>query len=371
MSVADNKGNTWTKYTEAPHWQPGGFDSTSEVWSAPQTTAGTTTITLTYTGPATSNIQWAAVIQDYTGLSTATGPSAVDVSTVAKGTSSTGNSGSTAVTTAAHELVIGGYSDDGGSDTLSAGAGYTLRVKKDGTSVSQAAIEDKDSGSTGTTQIATLNATSTADWGMSAVVFKNAVSTTADTLADRLHITGTGNVGINNSAPTNTLDVAGTARVQTTTNSTTAFQIQNASGTTLLTADATNMKVTVSALTITGNITINGHVITGGSTPTIAAGAAACTSPTVSIAGNDTSGAITVTTGTSCGTGGKLAAITFSAAFGAAPHVTLTPANSSGTSFLAYVDSGTISTTAFDLDTATTATIANNTTYKWYYSVQQ
>lgn len=158
---------------------------------------------------------------------------------------------------------------------------------------------------------------------------------------------------------------AGNAFVQNS--STTAFAVQNSSGTALFTADTTNMTVTVTRLVVTANLVVNGHIVSGGSTPTIAAGAAACTTPTVSVSGTDTSGTITVTTGTGCGATGKLATVTFSSAFGAAPRITMTPAGASGAALQAYVDSATTSTTTFDLGTATAP--ANSTTYKWYYHV--
>jgi hypothetical protein len=148
-------------------------------------------------------------------------------------------------------------------------------------------------------------------------------------------------------------------------NSTTAFQIQDSSGASLLTADTTTDTITVQALVVTTNLTVNGHVITGGSTPGIAAGAASCTSPTVSIAGNDTAGVITVTTGTACASSGKLATVTFASAFGAAPRVNITPASAGSVGLGAYIDNSTISTTAFDLDV--TGTPADSTTYVWNY----
>ncbi|HAC56647.1 TPA: hypothetical protein DCF80_04030, partial [Candidatus Saccharibacteria bacterium] len=125
----------------------------------------------------------------------------------------------------------------------------------------------------------------------------------------------------------------------------------------------------VRSLDVTLNLTVNGHLISGGTTPGISAGTAACTSPTVSVSGTDTSGRITVTTGTGCASGGRLATITFATAFGAAPRVTLTPASQNAAGLTTYIDDSTISTTAFDLSTTTTA--ANSTTYRWYYHVIQ
>jgi len=57
--------------------------------------------------------------------------------------------------------------------------------------------------------------------------------------------TSNGSVGINTSAAAYNLDVKGSlgARVQTTTDNTTAFQVQNTAGTALMTADTTNLKL--------------------------------------------------------------------------------------------------------------------------------
>ncbi len=153
----------------------------------------------------------------------------------------------------------------------------------------------------------------------------------------------------------------GTSYVQAT--ATNAFQVANADGSALLTADTST-----STITINGNLAINGHIITGGSAPSISAGAAACSSPTVGVSGTDTAGLITVTTGSSC-TSGKVAGVTFDAAFGSAPRVVLTPANSATSSLQSYVDSSTISTTGFDVGAGASTTAS--TTYKWYYQVLQ
>ncbi|HXH27100.1 MAG TPA: peptidase G2 autoproteolytic cleavage domain-containing protein, partial [Candidatus Acidoferrum sp.] len=147
--------------------------------------------------------------------------------------------------------------------------------------------------------------------------------------------------------------------------------VQNSQGTALLSANTKDMVVTVAALTITGNLTVNGHIITGGNTPTIAAGTAACTDPTAAITGNDESGMITIVSGANCTNGGRLSTITFNTAYAAAPRITLTAANANSAQLQTYVDSSTISPATFDLDTPNTTTIKNSTTYVWYYHVIQ
>ncbi len=160
-----------------------------------------------------------------------------------------------------------------------------------------------------------------------------------------------------------------TAVFKNTSDSTAGFQIQSSDTTALLTGDTTNKKIVIRTLDVTLNFTLNGHFITGGSSPTIAAGTAACTTPTVSVTGTDTSGVITVTTGTGCAGTGKLATVTFSSAFGAAPNVTLTPATSTASALQYFLNSAAATTTTFDLHTNTTAVDA--TTYKWYYHAIQ
>ncbi len=144
----------------------------------------------------------------------------------------------------------------------------------------------------------------------------------------------------------------------------TAFSVQNAAATTLLAADTQNMQITIA-----GSLSLSGHIITTGTVPTIAAGAAACTTPTVSVAGTDTAGLITVTTGTGCAATGNLATLTFATAFGAAPRVVVSPANAVASALQTYIDSAAISTTKFDIGTGTVPT--SSTTYKWYYHVIQ
>jgi hypothetical protein len=153
-------------------------------------------------------------------------------------------------------------------------------------------------------------------------------------------------------------------------NSTTAFRIQNANAsTTVFNVDTTNATVTVSALTVSGTLTLGGHLVTSGSTPSIAAGTASCTSPTISVSGTDTAGLVSITTGTGCAASGKMATITFASAFASAPRVVLTAASSEAAKKSYYIDSTTTSTTGFDID----VTVANSDgfSYKWYYQVIQ
>jgi hypothetical protein len=152
---------------------------------------------------------------------------------------------------------------------------------------------------------------------------------------------------------------AGAATFHNSSDSTTAFQIQNSLSSPLLTADTTDMA-----------LTIGGHIITSGITPGVSAGAAANCSGTgsTSVTGNDTSGTITVTSGSGpCAASGLLATITFSTAYSSAPQIMLSPVNSNASTLQYY--SGLSSANNFTVDTNTIPSAI--TTYKYNYWVVQ
>lgn len=101
-------------------------------------------------------------------------------------------------------------------------------------------------------------------------------------------------------------------------------------------------------------------------TPAIAAGAAAGTSPTVSVVGNDQRGTITVTTGSGSMAAGALATVTFTATGGSwvsAPYVVITPVATGGAALQPRVSAQ--STSAFTLSCDVAA--ANATPYTFNY----
>jgi hypothetical protein len=103
--------------------------------------------------------------------------------------------------------------------------------------------------------------------------------------------------------------------------------ISSAGNLTVVNATVNGTLVVNGASTFNGNITVNGQIITGnasGSTTVTVDTAGAGTGATASISGNDTSGVITINTGTGAAAG-KLATITFSAAFPSSPNVVITP----------------------------------------------
>lgn len=124
-----------------------------------------------------------------------------------------------------------------------------------------------------------------------------------------------------------------------------------------------------------GNISGNTNTLStfthfiGNNTASIAAGAGAGGSPTVSIIGSDQDGTITITTGTAPTTSATIATITYGLAFANHSFVTLTPTNAStallsGTSMI--FTTGT--TTNFTV-TSGTVGLTTLTAYQWSYHV--
>lgn len=117
------------------------------------------------------------------------------------------------------------------------------------------------------------------------------------------------------------------------------------------------------------------HLVGTTSAPTIAAGTGAGTSPTVSIAGTDLGGYISVTTGTLPTLSATVATVTFNVAYGVTPRaIVLTPANSNAALLngvnMVYINQAGITTTTFAITAGTTALTAA-TAYQWFFQVIQ
>lgn len=127
-------------------------------------------------------------------------------------------------------------------------------------------------------------------------------------------------------------------------------------------------------LDISGN-TKTFHLVGGSSAPTIAAGTGAGTSPTISITGTDLAGYITVTTGTLPSLSATIATITFNAAYGSAPrYIGLSAGNGTTAALtganMVFVDQSAIATTTFTITSGTTS-LTPATTYKFFYNIVQ
>ncbi|MFF5583446.1 hypothetical protein [Streptomyces hygroscopicus] len=96
---------------------------------------------------------------------------------------------------------------------------------------------------------------------------------------------------------------------------------------------------------------------------TVAAGAAAGTSPAISVVGNDTAGKVSVTMGTSP-TSGSLFTVTFGVAYSSAPKsIQLTPASSGDGTAKAYVSSVATGSFGVSVEAAASGTVS------YYYFV--
>lgn len=149
-----------------------------------------------------------------------------------------------------------------------------------------------------------------------------------------------------------------------------SFLVQDADATkTILNVDTSAATVTVTSLIASTTLTVNGHIVTGGTAPGAIAGAAACDTPAINVSGTDTTGTVSVTTGTGCSVNGTLATINFAAAFGATPRITLTPGNANAAGLNAYTDNSATTTAHFVI--ATTSTPNSATVYQWNYLAVQ
>jgi len=104
-----------------------------------------------------------------------------------------------------------------------------------------------------------------------------------------------------------------------------------------------------------------------GPAATIAAGAAAGSSPTISISATGTSGTITLTTGTTATTTGNLCVVTLPEAYDEM-FITLTARNATTATHVARVFVEPLTTTTFALKASGTA-LSDATAYKWDFHV--
>ncbi|HXH26439.1 MAG TPA: hypothetical protein VNG90_00925, partial [Candidatus Acidoferrum sp.] len=151
--------------------------------------------------------------------------------------------------------------------------------------------------------------------------------------------------------------------------STTAFQIQNSQGASLLTADTTNMAIKVKALQVIGTLTVDGHIVTGGSTPTVAANVALC-SGTISavVDGNDTSGTITITAASGCVIPvSRIATLYFATPYTSKPRVVISANNLASAQALGFAGDAVASGFSLSLGAST----AVDGGYSWNYFVTQ
>jgi hypothetical protein len=158
------------------------------------------------------------------------------------------------------------------------------------------------------------------------------------------------------------LNVTGTAE----------FSNLNTSGTATITDLMVTGSASIGTLTVTGNahfagdISVDGHIITAGGQPTGQVLGAASTGASVTVDGTDTTGTITITTG-SAPAAGDLAKILFSKTYGQAPHIVLSASNDKAAGLRFF--KGTTSATDFMFNALDNP--APNTTYTFDYFIAQ
>lgn len=167
-SVTDSQSNTYQSDHRTIVREDGTFYDYVELYSAPVTNAGATTVTVNISSGDPNTVVLA--IAEYSGLNT--GASRVDVESSAAGNSVAADSGSTGAIGAANELTFGviGLTNAGGVSGLTA-SGYTERASVFSLFNYGLWIGDKDSGASGAQSIASTLA-DTSWWGAQAVVYK-------------------------------------------------------------------------------------------------------------------------------------------------------------------------------------------------------
>lgn len=196
-----------------------------------------------------------------------------------------------------------------------------------------------------------------------------------DPMTDRLHITAEGNIGINMADPQATLDIAGTALIQPSIDTHTAFQIQNAGSVLLFAADTINMTISISgttdqfALLSLNNAHLAATQVTG---PTVASPTNCGSGATASVTtgSTDIAGSFTISAGsgapTTCDT-----VLTFNKPYDQSPKsIILTSTKAVSSTIPASVWVSNVSPTTFTVQIAPSNAAAGEV-YSYYYLIVQ
>lgn len=136
-----------------------------------------------------------------------------------------------------------------------------------------------------------------------------------------------------------TLAVTGPANVQGVL---TAKHGLSVTGAGTFTGAVTAAQISTGALTLNGDLTLTRHITAGGPIPRLSNGTALGSGGTASVSGSDTTGSITINTGSGAGAG-CFATITFTQAFSNTPHVMVTPIGNGAATLSYYVNRSTSS----------------------------
>lgn len=157
---------------------------------------------------------------------------------------------------------------------------------------------------------------------------------------------------------TNSLAVTGNSSIQGQLNVQKSLQV-NGGGTFLGAVSAPS--VTAGSLQLNGDLNLTHHLTAGGNTPGRSNGPSIGGGGTASVSGSDTSGSVTINTG-SGPSAGCYVTVNFATKFNSTPHVVISPANSSAAGLNYYVNR---STTNFSI--CATNVPSGGTTYTFDY----
>jgi cytoskeletal protein CcmA (bactofilin family) len=144
------------------------------------------------------------------------------------------------------------------------------------------------------------------------------------------------------------LSVAGNSALQGTL---TVQKSLNVNGSGAFSGALSASSITANTMQLNGDLTITHHVTFGGSIPSRSSGSALGSGGTVSISGSDSSGSISINTGSGT-VAGCFVSVTFVQSFNTTPHVIISPIGSSAAGLAYYVNR---SSTSFSVCTATAA----------------
>jgi cytoskeletal protein CcmA (bactofilin family) len=113
----------------------------------------------------------------------------------------------------------------------------------------------------------------------------------------------------------------------------------NVTGNSVFNGPVSAPQISTNSLVLNGDLILTHHITAGGPIPGISRGTALGTGGTVSLSGSDTSGSITINTGSGPGAG-CFATVSFVRKFNGVPHVNVTPVGSGAAGLNYYVNRG-------------------------------
>jgi cytoskeletal protein CcmA (bactofilin family) len=163
-----------------------------------------------------------------------------------------------------------------------------------------------------------------------------------------------------NQVQATTLNLSGAATVNGTL---TARGGLSVTGNGSFTGNVSATQLTTGSLQLNGDLILTHHITGGGAIPGLSRGIALGSGGTASVSGSDTSGSITINTGSAPGAG-CFATVNFAKAFNGPPHVSVTPIGAAAGGIAFYVNR---SSTSFSV--CTTSPAAAGQTFGFDYII--